>query len=41
MKTDNEKDPEIYELGWWPEVLGVAILVAMIWFLVSLATGEF
>ncbi|CZF81542.1 hypothetical protein GCE9029_02676 [Grimontia celer] len=33
MKTSNGKDPEVYEFGWWPEVIGFLLVNAMFLFL--------
>ena len=31
--------PPVYELGWWPEVVGAAATAVLIWFLITFATG--
>ncbi len=28
-----------YDLGWWPECLGVLIVTGMLWFLIGYADG--
>ncbi|WP_281182195.1 hypothetical protein [Vibrio sonorensis] len=39
MKLDNQKEPENYSLGWWPEIAGAIAVSTMLWFLFSYAQG--
>ncbi len=41
MNIRDEQDPQVYDFGWWPEILGLALIALMIWRLVSQATGDF
>jgi len=39
---DNKDDNEfpVYSFGWWPEVVGVAGVALLIWFLITFANGS-
>lgn len=39
MHSDDDKDPEVYEFGWWPEIVGALGVAALLTFLITLATG--
>ncbi|WP_281353401.1 hypothetical protein [Jiella pacifica] len=39
MKTSDE-EPETYEFGWWPELAGVVMTLALIAFFFWGATGS-
>ena len=40
MQTDDKHDgPPIYEFGWWPELVGLALTIGIIAILISLSTG--
>ncbi|WP_276321851.1 hypothetical protein [Terasakiella sp. SH-1] len=39
MQTDNKKDAPVYDLGWWPEIIGAAMVAGLITFLIKLSTG--
>ncbi|MGP9568976.1 hypothetical protein ACT3RP_16160 [Halomonas sp. AOP5-B2-8] len=38
MKTD-DKDPQVYDFGWWPEIAGALSVIALIALMIGLATG--
>ena len=39
MQTNDHHGPEVYELGWWPEIVGAIAVMAISWFLVYFSTG--
>jgi len=41
MKLNNEEKSahEVTVFGWWPELVGVFMVAAMLWFLIGLADG--
>lgn len=39
MDTGGGKKPPVYTFGWWPEIAGVAGTAALMWFLITFATG--
>jgi hypothetical protein len=39
MNTSDE-DHEVYELGWWPEIFGMAGVALLVWYLVTFARGS-
>ena len=40
MQHDHERhDPPVYELGWWPEIVGAVAVAALTWFLITYSTG--
>lgn len=39
MQADNKKDAPIYDLGWWPEILGIILVISLVTFLIKLSTG--
>ncbi len=36
---NNESAPEVYDLGWWPEILGVFGVALLLWYLITYARG--
>ena len=38
MDTNNQKY-EVYDFGWWPEIIGAVGVVALITFLIAFARG--
>ncbi|CCN33607.1 hypothetical protein VIBNISO65_1280041 [Vibrio nigripulchritudo SO65] len=39
MKLDNGNEPKNYEFGWWPEIAGALMVIAMLTFLFGNAEG--
>lgn len=39
MQADNNEKPPVYDFGWWPEVVGLLAVCALVTFLIRLSTG--
>lgn len=39
MKT-NDEEHEVYEFGWWPEIVGAAAVALLVWYLITFARGS-
>ncbi|WP_280952857.1 hypothetical protein [Cohaesibacter celericrescens] len=39
MKLADEPENQIYDFGWWPEIFGALGVAALLWFLISYASG--
>ncbi len=38
--SDRENEYEVYEFGWWPEIIGVLGVFALLWYLITFARGS-
>lgn len=36
----HDDDREVYEFGWWPEIVGALGVTLLIWFLIAFARGS-
>ena len=39
LSPGDDDDAPVYELGWWPEILGIAGAAALLAFLIGYASG--
>ena len=35
-----ENDYEVYDFGWWPEIVGVIGVILLVWYLITFARGS-
>jgi hypothetical protein len=35
-----DQEYEIYDFGWWPEIVGVIGVILLIWYLIAFARGS-
>ena len=35
-----EDDYEIYDFGWWPEIVGAVGVLMLVWYLITFARGS-
>jgi len=38
--SDSDFKPKHYDFGWWPEIFGFFLVLAVVWFLFYFAQGE-
>ena len=36
----NEEEHEVYEFGWWPEIVGAVAVIVLVWALIAFARGS-
>lgn len=42
MQADDQGDgPQKFEFGWWPEIVGVAMTIGLVTYLLAMARGSF